>query len=114
LQHHITTLKHAYLKLRYLADMGCKFVGHGLNKDFRMANIVIPADNVSARAWLSRLSERERDWGWETESSDGRTAGGRTHLYTPGPSLARGGVWAGWTCPHAQLGTPPVGCHQLL
>ena len=47
-KHHITTLKHAYLKLRYLADMGCKFVGHGLNKDFRMANIVIPADNVRA------------------------------------------------------------------
>jgi PAB-dependent poly(A)-specific ribonuclease subunit 2 len=45
-KHHITTLKHAYLKLRYLADSGCKFVGHGLKKDFRMANIVIPIENV--------------------------------------------------------------------
>ena len=45
-KHHLTSLKHAYLKLRYLADMGCKFVGHGLKKDFRMANIVIPPTQV--------------------------------------------------------------------
>lgn len=32
----VTTSKHVYLKLRRLADMGCRFVGHGLEKDFRI------------------------------------------------------------------------------
>jgi PAB-dependent poly(A)-specific ribonuclease subunit 2 len=35
-KHHVTTLKSVYLKLRFLADVGCKFVGHGLAKDFRI------------------------------------------------------------------------------
>ncbi|KAG1670196.1 hypothetical protein FOA52_014972 [Chlamydomonas sp. UWO 241] len=42
-RHYLTTLKHAYLKLRYLADCGCIFIGHGLKKDFRIINLTLPA-----------------------------------------------------------------------
>lgn len=33
---HLTRLKNVYVKVRYLIDSGCKFVGHGLAKDFRI------------------------------------------------------------------------------
>ncbi|KAK9865738.1 hypothetical protein WJX84_006968 [Apatococcus fuscideae] len=42
----LITLRQAYLKLRFLVDRGSIFVGHGLKKDFRMLNIVVPANQV--------------------------------------------------------------------
>jgi len=46
-RHHLTTHKAAYLKLCYLIDAGAIFVGHGLKKDFRMLNIVVPPAQVA-------------------------------------------------------------------
>lgn len=43
---HLTTLRKAYLKLRHLVDVGCIFVGHGLKKDFKMLNLVVPPDQT--------------------------------------------------------------------
>ncbi len=43
----LITLRQAYLKLRFLVDRGSIFVGHGLKQDFRMLNIVVPANQVT-------------------------------------------------------------------
>jgi len=45
-KHHVTSLKNVYLKLRYMVDRGCRFVGHGLQKDFRIMNILVPPEQV--------------------------------------------------------------------
>ncbi|CAG9463700.1 unnamed protein product [Pedinophyceae sp. YPF-701] len=44
--HYLTTLRKAYVKLRYLVDAGCVFIGHGLRKDFRMLNLVVKPSQV--------------------------------------------------------------------
>lgn len=38
--------KSVYKKLRMLVDLGCRFIGHGLAKDFRIINIYVPPDQV--------------------------------------------------------------------
>ena len=43
---HIVQLKHAYIKLRYLIDAGCVFIGHGLKQDFKMINVVVPPGQI--------------------------------------------------------------------
>lgn len=45
--HYLTTMKKAYLKLRYLVDSGCIFVGHDLRHDFKSINIIVPPQQVS-------------------------------------------------------------------
>ena len=42
----LVSLKTSYKKLRLLVDLGCKFVGHGLTKDVRTINILIPKDQI--------------------------------------------------------------------
>eukprot|EP00899_Mesostigma_viride_P021198 jgi/Mesvir1/2907/Mv13978-RA.1 len=59
-KHHITTLKKAYIKLRFLVDHGCKFVGHGLKKDFNMINVVVPPEQVVDTVELFRLKRQRK------------------------------------------------------
>ena len=44
--HHLIPLKRAYMKLRFLVDMGYTFVGHGLHNDFRIINLFVPTSQV--------------------------------------------------------------------
>ena len=55
-RHHLTSLKRAYMKLRHLVDAGCVFVGHDLQQDFRMINIVVPQEQVVLPHTLSMPS----------------------------------------------------------
>ncbi|GAX75051.1 hypothetical protein CEUSTIGMA_g2495.t1 [Chlamydomonas eustigma] len=59
-RHYLTTLKHVYLKLRYLADCGCVFVGHGMKKDFRMINLILPASQQIDTAELFSLRRQRK------------------------------------------------------
>ncbi|GIX60832.1 PAB-dependent poly(A)-specific ribonuclease subunit 2 [Babesia caballi] len=53
--HWLTTRKAIYLKIRYLVDAGCKILGHGLEQDFKMLNIVVPQHQVIDTVELYRL-----------------------------------------------------------
>lgn len=59
-QQNLVTLKEAYLKLRYLVDAGFTFIGHGLNKDFRMINIFVPQDQVVDTVELFHLPQQRK------------------------------------------------------
>eukprot|EP00871_Galdieria_phlegrea_P000028 jgi/Galph1/1025/GphlegSOOS_G5871.1 len=51
----LTTLKAVYIKLRCLVDNGCVLIGHGLKKDFRIINFIVPKHQVVDTVELYRL-----------------------------------------------------------
>lgn len=44
--HNLISTRSAYLKLRYLMERGCIFLGHGLTKDFMNVNLVVPPHQI--------------------------------------------------------------------
>eukprot|EP01035_Chromulina_nebulosa_P017273 gene17273-22807_t len=54
-QHALVTRRSCYLKLRHFIDIGVVFIGHGLQKDFETANVVIPCNQVRDTVELWRL-----------------------------------------------------------
>jgi PAB-dependent poly(A)-specific ribonuclease subunit 2 len=58
--HHLITYRSAYLKLRYLLERGCVFVGHGLQQDFWMANLAVPCSQVIDTVEIYHLPSQKR------------------------------------------------------
>lgn len=56
----VKSLKTVYRRLRCLVDAGCVFIGHGLNKDFRIINFVVPQKQVIDTVSLFRWETRRR------------------------------------------------------
>ncbi|KAK4051846.1 poly(A)-specific ribonuclease [Microbotryomycetes sp. JL201] len=59
-RHTLVPLKVAYKKLRMLVDLGCVFIGHGLNKDFRIINIYVPPNQIIDTVNIYHLPHRQR------------------------------------------------------
>jgi len=57
---HLVTLKSAYVRLRYLADQGVIFIGHGLKSDFMLINIVVPKSQIVDTVDLYHLPGRRK------------------------------------------------------
>jgi len=45
-EQHLISTRAAYLKLRCLVERGCVFVGHGLDRDFWTANLMVPPNQI--------------------------------------------------------------------
>ncbi|GAA96870.1 uncharacterized protein L969DRAFT_87898 [Mixia osmundae IAM 14324] len=58
--HTLVSLKAAYKKLRMLVDLGCVFIGHGLQKDFRIINIFVPPGQIIDTVNIYHLAARHR------------------------------------------------------
>ena len=58
--HPLVPLKVAYKKLWLLLNLGCIFVGHGLPKDLRVANIHVPKSQIIDTADLFFIASRKR------------------------------------------------------
>jgi PAB-dependent poly(A)-specific ribonuclease subunit 2 len=56
----VTSLKAAYLKLRYLVDAGCRFCGHGLSSDFRCINMLVPPAQLVDTVELFRFKRQRK------------------------------------------------------
>lgn len=44
--HHLISTRAAYLKMRYLLERGCIFLGHGLSQDFLTLNLYVPPSQI--------------------------------------------------------------------
>ncbi|CDJ41406.1 hypothetical protein ETH_00034825, partial [Eimeria tenella] len=54
----LSTRKSILQKMRFLVDCKCIFVGHGLQQDFRVMNLYVPAQQVIDTAYLFRIPGR--------------------------------------------------------
>lgn len=57
-KHHLISARSAYLKMRYLVDRGCKFIGHGLRQDFLTVNLFVPPCQIIDTVDIFKLDNR--------------------------------------------------------